>query len=88
MQIGRVMKRCDFTAGFNALDNIGSNEHTVGKAFAPMHNTMTYRVDFAHLFDNAVVLVQQSFDYQLDSNFMVGDFRGDINGICISGSVF
>ena len=74
----------DFAKGFIGLMG---NIHAIGEAFATMHYTVTYRVDFTHFFNYAMVFIDQSIDYQLNGNFMVRNRRGHFYGVFISRRV-
>ena len=88
MQVRRIVERCDFAARFNTSDNIRVDEHTISKAFAAMYYAMTYRVDFTHLFDYAMVLISKSINNQLNGNFMVRNFSINFNSFLAAGGVF
>ena len=69
--VRRIVKGCIGGAFFQGFHDFIVNYRGAGKGFAAMDNTVTYRVNGIHGFDNAAFGIGQNIENELYSDFMI-----------------
>ena len=85
-KVCRVVKRTEFEALFNGFFHFFGYKNRSRELFGTVENSVTYRTDFVHRFDNAVLCVNKSIQYKLNC-FAVVSHKMRLALDCLFGTI-